>query len=91
MLAVRDEVDELKERIVELKDENWKTKKENEILKSLLTSEQAAQAQQLLSKQQVRVVLNHAVTTCALCHRPAKLSPCTSTRALIFTANSRCG
>uniref|UniRef100_H2Z8M3 Uncharacterized protein n=1 Tax=Ciona savignyi TaxID=51511 RepID=H2Z8M3_CIOSA len=49
MLAVRDEVDELKEKIVELQDDNLKIKLENEALKGILTPEQYSIAQHKIS------------------------------------------
>lgn len=51
MLAVRDEVDELKEKIIELQDDNLKMKKENDLLKGVLTMEQFNTVQQHLTKQ----------------------------------------
>uniref|UniRef100_F6ZB59 TSC22 domain family protein 1 n=1 Tax=Ciona intestinalis TaxID=7719 RepID=F6ZB59_CIOIN len=60
MLAVRDEVDELKDKIVELQDDNFKMKLENETLKGILTPEQFNIAQQKISsKVKNRSFLKH--------------------------------
>ncbi|CAK8690634.1 unnamed protein product [Clavelina lepadiformis] len=50
MLAVRDEVDELKDKIVELQDDIMKINKENEALRGVLTPEQFAAVQPVLSR-----------------------------------------